>query len=66
MSLTSMAYAKTSETKARLEKSLLPGYQKRDGRVHINVPDVRSATLMLILEQKTVPDNIEFTDSLDS
>jgi len=41
------------------------GILKRGGRVYTKViPDVRSATLMRILEQKIVPDSIVFTDSL--
>ena len=43
------------------------GILKRGGRVYTKiVPDVRSATLMPILEQKIVPDSIVFTDSLRS
>jgi len=43
------------------------GILKRGGRVYTKiVPDVRSATLMPILEQKIVPDSIVFTDSLGS
>jgi transposase len=41
------------------------GILKRGGRVYTKViPDVRSTTLMRILEQKIVPDSIVFTDSL--
>ena len=41
------------------------GILKRGGRVYTKViPDIRSATLMRILEQKIVPDSIVFTDSL--
>ena len=41
------------------------GILKRGGRVYTKViPDVRSATLMRILEQKVVPDSIVYTDSL--
>ena len=41
------------------------GILKRGGRVYTKViPDVRSATLMRILEQKIVPDSIVYTDSL--
>jgi len=43
------------------------GILKRGGRVYTKViPDVRSATLMRIMEQKIVPDSIVFTDSLGS
>lgn len=43
------------------------GILKRGGRVYTKViPDVRSTTLMRILEQKIVPDSIVFTDSLGS
>lgn len=43
------------------------GILKRGGRVYTKiVPDVRSTTLMPILEQKIVPDSIVFTDSLGS
>jgi len=41
------------------------GLLKRGGRVYTKViPDVRSATLMRILEKKIVPDSIVYTDSL--
>ncbi len=43
------------------------GILKRGGRVYTKViPDVRSTTLMRIMEQKIVPDSIVFTDSLGS
>jgi transposase len=43
------------------------GILKRGGRVYTKiVPNVKSATLMPILEQKIVPDSIVFTDSLHS
>jgi transposase len=43
------------------------GILKRGGRVYTKiVPNVTSATLMPILEQKIVPDSIVFTDSLHS
>jgi transposase len=43
------------------------GILKRGGRVYTKiVPDVKSTTLMPILEQKIVPDSIVFTDSLGS
>ena len=43
------------------------GILKRGGRVYTKViPDVRSATLMRILEEKIVPDSIVYTDSLGS
>ena len=43
------------------------GILKRGGRVYTKiVPDVKSATLMPILEQKVVPDSIVYTDSLGS
>ena len=43
------------------------GILKRGGRVYTKViPDVRSTTLMQIMEQKIVPDSIVFTDSLHS
>ena len=43
------------------------GVLKRGGRVYTKiVPDVKSATLMPILEQKIVPDSIVYTDSLGS
>jgi len=43
------------------------GILKRGGRVYTKiVPDVKSATLMPILEQKIVPDSIVYTDSLGS
>jgi transposase len=41
------------------------GILKRGGRVYTKIiPDIRSATLMRILEDKIVPDSIVFTDSL--
>jgi len=41
------------------------GILKRGGRVYTKViPDVKSATLMRILEKKIVPDSIVYTDSL--
>ena len=43
------------------------GLLKRGGRVYAKViPDVRSTTLMQIMEQKIVPDSIVYTDSLQS
>jgi len=43
------------------------GLLKRGGRVYAKViPDVRSTTLMRIMEQKIVPDSIVYTDSLQS
>jgi len=43
------------------------GILKRGGRVYTKIiPDVRSATLMRILEEKIVPDSIVYTDSLGS
>ena len=43
------------------------GILKRGGRVYTKIiPDVRSATLMRILEEKIVPDSIVYTDSLCS
>ncbi len=43
------------------------GILKRGGRVYTKViSDVRSTTLMRIMEQKIVPDSIVFTDSLGS
>jgi len=43
------------------------GILKRGGRIYTKrVPDVKSATLMPILEQKIVPVSIVFTDSLHS
>ncbi|GAB4174973.1 MAG: hypothetical protein Kow00100_16940 [Geothermobacteraceae bacterium] len=43
------------------------GILKRGGRVYTKiVPDVKSATLMSILERKIVPDSIVYTDSLNS
>jgi transposase len=43
------------------------GILKRGGRVYTKIiPDIRSATLMRILEDKIVPDSIVFTDSLYS
>jgi transposase len=43
------------------------GILKRGGRVYTKViPDVRSSTLMRILEEKIVPDSIVYTDSLGS
>ena len=43
------------------------GILKRGGKVYTKViPDVRSATLMRIMEQKIVPDSIVYTDSLQS
>ena len=40
------------------------GILKRQGRVYTKiVPDVKSATLIPILEQKVVPDSIVYTDS---
>jgi transposase len=43
------------------------GILKRGGRVYTKIiPDVRSATLMRILEEKIVPDSIVYTDSLSS
>ncbi|MHB8057364.1 MAG: IS1595 family transposase [Desulfuromonadaceae bacterium] len=43
------------------------GILKRGGRVYTKIiPDVRSATLMRILEEKIVPDSIVCTDSLCS
>jgi transposase len=43
------------------------GILKRGGRVYTKiVPDVKTATLMPIMEQKIVPDSIVFTDSLHS
>ena len=43
------------------------GILKRGGRVYTKViPDVRSTTLMQIMEQKIVPDSIVYTDSLHS
>jgi len=43
------------------------GILKRGGKVYTKViPDVRSTTLMRILEQKIVPDSIVYTDSLQS
>ena len=43
------------------------GILKRGGKVFTKViPDVRSTTLMRIMEQKIVPDSIVYTDSLQS
>jgi len=43
------------------------GILKRGGKVYTKViPDVRSTTLMRIMEQKIVPDSIVYTDSLQS
>ncbi len=43
------------------------GILKRQGRVYTKiVPDVKSATLIPILEQKVVPDSIVYTDSWHS
>lgn len=43
------------------------GILKRGSRVYTKIiPDIRSATLMRILEEKIVPDSIVFTDSLGS
>jgi transposase len=43
------------------------GILKRGGLVYTKIiPDVRSATLMRILEEKIVPDSIVYTDSLCS
>ena len=43
------------------------GILKRGGKVYTKViPDVRSTTLMQIMEQKIVPDSIVYTDSLQS
>ena len=43
------------------------GLLKRGGRVYAKViPNVRSTTLMRIIEQKIVPDSIVYTDSLQS
>jgi transposase len=43
------------------------GILKRSGRVYTKIiPDIRSATLMRILEDKIVPDSIVYTDSLGS
>src|SRR5210317_954404 len=43
------------------------GLLKRGGKVYTKViPDVRSTTLMQIIEQKIVPDSIVYTDSLQS
>jgi transposase len=43
------------------------GILKRGGQVYTKIiPDVRSATLMRILEEKIVPDSIVYTDSLGS
>lgn len=47
------------------EKVPVFGILKRGGRVYTKViPDVKSATLMHILEQKIVPDSIVYTESL--
>ena len=43
------------------------GILKRGGKVYTKViPDVRSTTLMRIMEQKIVPDSIVYTDALQS
>ena len=43
------------------------GILKRGGKVYTKViPDIRSATLMRIIEEKIVPDSIVYTDSLYS
>ena len=43
------------------------GILKRGGKVYTKIiPDVRSTTLMRIMEQKIVPDSIVYTDSLQS
>ena len=43
------------------------GILKRQGRVYTKiVPDVKSATLISILEQKVIPDSIVYTDSWHS
>ena len=43
------------------------GILKRGGKVYTKViPDVRSTTLMRIMEKKIVPDSIVYTDSLQS
>ena len=43
------------------------GILKRGGKVYTKViPNVRSTTLMQIMEQKIVPDSIVYTDSLQS
>jgi len=43
------------------------GILKRQGRVYTKiVPDVKSATLIPILEQKVIPDSIVYTDSWHS
>jgi transposase len=43
------------------------GILKRGGKVYTKViPNVRSTTLMRIMEQKIVPDSIVYTDSLQS
>lgn len=43
------------------------GILKRGGRVYTKIiPDVKSSTLMRIMERKIVPDSIVYTDSLTS
>ena len=43
------------------------GILKRGGRVYTKIiPDVKSSTLMQIMEHKIVPDSIVYTDSLTS
>ena len=62
-----MARAKASVGRGASGKVPVFGILKRGGRVYTKIiPDVRSTTLMRILEEKIVPDSIVYTDSLGS